>query len=80
MSVNRVPALRRPRLEDRLAPYLRDTSAPSRLLRIERALTPFPTMERILAPFMADAGRLGERGLGGSGAQERRPGAVRDDR
>ena len=72
ITVSRLPALRRPRLEDRLAPYLRDTSAPSRLLRIERALTPFPTMERILAPFMADAIRLVERVLGGAVSARRR--------
>ena len=47
IALSRIPALRRPRLDDRLAPYLRDTSAPSRLLRIERALTPFPTMEHM---------------------------------
>ena len=72
ITVSRLPALRRPRLEDRLAPYLRDTSAPSRLLRIERALTPFPTMERIVAPFMADAIRLVERVLGGAVSARRR--------
>lgn len=72
IAVSRIPALRRPRLEDRLAPYLRDTSAPSRLLRIERALTPFPTMERIVAPFMADAIRLVERVLGGAVSARRR--------
>lgn len=72
IAVSRIPALRRPRLEERLAPYLRDTSAPSRLLRIERALTPFPTMERILAPFMADAIRLVERVLGGAVSARRR--------
>lgn len=72
IAVSRIPALRRPRLEERLAPYLRDTSAPSRLLRIERALTPFPTMERIVAPFMADAIRLVERVLGGAVSAQRR--------
>src|SRR5215218_4361039 len=39
--VARVPAFRRPRLEDRLAPYLRDTPRPSRLLGTTRPLTPF---------------------------------------
>ena len=72
ITVSRLPALRRPRLEDRLGPYLRDTSAPSRLLRIERAITPFPTMERIMAPFMADAIRLVERVLGGAVSARRR--------
>lgn len=72
LAVSRVPAFRRPRLDDRLAPYLRDASAPSRLLRTERALTPFPTMERILEPFMADAVRLAERVLGGAASARHR--------
>lgn len=46
---------RRPRLDDRLAPYLRPaaSSAPPR--------SPFPTFERLLAPVMHDAVRLVER-------------------
>lgn len=72
LAVSRVPALRRPTLEDRLVPYLRDTSAPSRLLRTERALTPFPTLERILEPFLADAIRLVERVLGGAASARHR--------
>jgi tight adherence protein C len=66
LAVSRVPALRRPRLDDRLAPYLRDARTPSRLLATHRTLTPFPTLERILEPFMADAVRLVERVLGGA--------------
>jgi len=66
LAASRVPAMRRPQLDDRLAPYLRDTSAPSRLLRSQRALTPFPTLERIAAPFVTDAARLVERLLGGA--------------
>jgi tight adherence protein C len=41
-----LPVLRRPRLDDRLAPYLRDAARPSRLLASGRSLTPFPTLER----------------------------------
>ena len=55
LAVSRVPALRRPRLDDRLAPYLRDSARPSRLLTRERAVTPFPTLERIVGPFLVDA-------------------------
>src|SRR5688572_21621620 len=66
LALSRVPAFRRPTLDDRLAPYLRDAAQPSRLLRSERALTPFPTLERIAAPFMADAVRFLERVLGGA--------------
>lgn len=72
LSVSRVPALRRPRLDDRLAPYLRDASPPSRLLRTERSLTPFPTLERILAPVLTDAIRLVERVLGGAASARHR--------
>lgn len=68
----RVPALRRPRLDDRLAPYLRDASRPSRLLSGPRAFTPFPALERILAPFMARAVRALERILGGTSSVRRR--------
>ena len=61
LAVGRVPALRRPRLDDRLSPYLRDTSRPSRLLSRERSLTPFPTLERLVGPLLADASHLLER-------------------
>ena len=50
--------MRRPRLDDRLAPYLRDTPRSSRLLDQSRALTPFPTLERLLRPALADASRV----------------------
>jgi len=64
--VARVPAFRRPRLDDRLAPYLRDTPRPSRLLGTTRPLTPFPTLERIAAPVLRDAAGFVERLLGGA--------------
>lgn len=66
LAASRLPVLRRPRLDDRLAPYLRDAARPSRLLSSQRALTPFPTLERILGPFVVDASRLIDRVLGGS--------------
>jgi tight adherence protein C len=66
LAATRIPALRRPTLDDRLAPYLRDTARPSRLLASGRSLTPFPTLERILGPFVTDAARLLERVLGGA--------------
>lgn len=66
LALSRVPVWRRPSLDDRLAPYLRDSAAPSRLLRAERSLTPFPTLERIVGPVLGDAVRLLERVLGGS--------------
>jgi tight adherence protein C len=72
LAVARVPAFRRPTLDDRMAPYLRDTARPSRLLATQRALTPFPTLERIVAPFVGDASRLIERVLGGAASARHR--------
>lgn len=54
-------AARRPRLEDRVAPYLRLPAGSSSLLRRAPAQSPFPTVERLLAPAMHDAVRLVER-------------------
>src|SRR3954468_12056020 len=72
ISVSRLPVLRRPRLDDRLAPYLRDSAPPSRLLARDRTISPFPTLERLVAPLMADAVRGLERFLGGAGSFRRR--------
>ncbi len=68
----RLPLARRPRLEDRLAPYLRASVAPSRLLAVEQTWTPLPSLERILAPFLAEAVAVLERVLGGTTAIRRR--------
>jgi tight adherence protein C len=60
-------------LDDRLAPYLRDTARPSSLLARPSPLrTPFPVLERLLAPVMADAARAVERLMGGSGSVRQR--------
>ncbi len=67
-----MPMARRPSLDDRLAPYLRDTPRPSRLLRSTAALTPFPTLERLLRPVLGDAVRFVERWVGGIASVRRR--------
>jgi tight adherence protein C len=67
-----LPRNRRPSLEDRLAPYLRDAPKPSALLFRDAARTPFPTLERILRPVMADAVRVVDRAMGGAVATRRR--------
>lgn len=72
VAASRTPMMRRPTLDQRLAPYLRDSTPQSRLLRHERTLTPFPTLERIIAPLMADAIAMLERVLGGSTSGGRR--------
>lgn len=72
LAVSRVPRLRRASLQDRLEPYLRDAPRPSRLLLDQRALTPFPTMERLLRPVLGDLSSAIERWVGGSAGVRRR--------
>ncbi len=66
------PRNRRPGLEERLAPYLRDAPRRSSLLAFTPASTPFPTLERILRPVMGDTVRLLDRILGGAGNTRKR--------
>ena len=78
----RLPWLRRPGLDERLAPYLRDTSPPSRLLAGSFSGSRAGTraganagtqvLERLLAPVLADAVRWVERISGGSASVGRR--------
>lgn len=72
VAVASAPPLRRPRLDDRLAPYLRDSPQPSRLLADSRSLTPFPTAERLIGPVLRDLARFADRALGGSASVRRR--------
>ncbi|MDP9102341.1 MAG: type II secretion system F family protein [Actinomycetota bacterium] len=60
------PPARRTRLDGRLAPYLRDTPRPSRLLVSNSTLTPFPTLERLMRPVLADLMAAVERWVGGA--------------
>jgi tight adherence protein C len=69
----RLPLSRRPTLDDRLAPYLRDTPRPSSLFTRRSPLsTPFPVLERLLRPVIADAAGAVERVLGGAPSARRR--------
>ena len=72
LAASGLPAARRPTLDDRLAPYLRDAPRPSRLLSSSDALTPFPTLERLLRPVLGDAVRFVERWVGGLASVRRR--------
>jgi tight adherence protein C len=73
LVVLRVPWSRRATLDDRLAPYLKDTPRPSRLLARRTPLrTPFPVLERLLSPVMADAVGAVERTLGGATSARQR--------
>lgn len=64
-AATRVPAARRPTLDSRLAPYLRDAPRGSRLLELRQELTPFPTLERILRPILGDLVGAVDRWVGG---------------
>jgi tight adherence protein C len=72
LVMNRAPVLRQPSLDDRLAPYLRDAARPSRLLLVQRSVTPLTVVERVLAPVVGDAVRALERVLGGAASVRRR--------
>ncbi|GAC1329161.1 MAG: hypothetical protein NVSMB13_16630 [Mycobacteriales bacterium] len=72
LIVLNAPMLRRARLDDRLAPYLRDAPRPSRLLSLPPTVTPFATLERLLRPVLGDAARMLERYFGGSASIRRR--------
>lgn len=51
-------AARRIRFDDRVGPYLRAPRSASALLSGPEVQTPFPTLERLVAPVMADGVRL----------------------
>ena len=72
VSIAHSPPMRRPRLVDRLAPYLRDTARPSRLLDEPRPVTPFPALDRLLGPPLRDVARHVDRVLGGTASVRRR--------
>lgn len=75
LAVSRLPWLRRPVFDDRLAPYLRDAGPPSRLLGDPTSRTgqgPLAPLERLLAPVLADLARRIERLLGGTAGVRRR--------
>lgn len=67
-----VPAWRRPSLDARLAPHLREARRSSLLLEAPPALTPFPTVERLLVPVLRDVAARLERLLGGAASVRRR--------
>lgn len=71
LAVLASPPLRRISLSDRIAPYLRDEAAPSRLLAESRASGP-GVLGRLAAPLVADAVRLLDRVLGGRASVRRR--------
>ncbi len=72
LAMTRLPFTRRPRLVDRLAPYLRDAARPSRLLNEHAALTPFPTLERLARPLLTDLVAKLDSLVGGRASVQRR--------
>ncbi|GAC1610553.1 MAG: type II secretion system F family protein [Mycobacteriales bacterium] len=72
LTATGTPVTRRPSLDARLAPYLRDAPRPSRLLARTDTLTPFPTLERLLRPVLGDLTGVIDRWVGGVGGVRRR--------
>jgi tight adherence protein C len=69
----RLPWRRRPGLDERLAPYLKDAVPASRLLAVPVApRSPLGAIELLLAPVMTDAVRWVERIAGGAAGVRRR--------
>ena len=72
LAVAASPPVRRPRLHDRLAPYLDHTPRPSRLLQQPAAPAPFAGVDRLVGPLLKDAARWCDRVLGGTTSVRRR--------
>lgn len=71
VAVSRLPFLRRPTLDDRVAPYVRDVTGPA-WPQGDTALRPLPTLMRVFGPVVENAAaRLG-RLLGGATTVRRR--------
>lgn len=64
LFLRRLPAFRQPSLDDRLAPYVADTS-PRVRFGLDRTFTPFPTLERLLRPWLGSGAVRLEKILGG---------------
>lgn len=73
IAVRAAPPLRPIRLADRLAPYLGDVPAPSRLLaRASATSAPFVVVRRLFGPVIAEATGLLDRLVGGGASVRRR--------
>ncbi len=67
----RAPVFRRIDLDDRLAPYLRETARPSALLS-RTAITSSPSISRVLGPLARDSAKVVDKVLGGSASVRQR--------
>jgi tight adherence protein C len=73
IAIRGLPMLRPVRLADRMAPYLGDAPAPSRLLdRPAATSAPFAVARRLFGPALREAIGLVERAVGGSATVRRR--------
>jgi tight adherence protein C len=75
LAVLASPPMRRPTLSDRIAPYLVDTTVPSRLLSTGRP-GPGSTLSRLTAPLLRDAVRFLDRVVGGQASVRSRLAAL----
>ena len=73
ISWRALPVVRTVRLADRIAPYLGDAPAPSRLLaRPSATSAPFAVLRRLFGPLLRDAVGVVERVVGGAAPVRRR--------
>jgi len=79
LAVSYAPPFRSVRLVDRLAPYVHDTPAPSRLLGTATEPGLLTAIRRVFGPAVSDGARLVDRLLGGRAAVRRRLDALATD-
>lgn len=80
VTVRSAPPLRPVRLVDRLAPYLPDAPAPSKLLAVPGARSmPFVVAGRLFGPVLGELARWVDRTLGGAASVRRRLTGLRAD-
>jgi tight adherence protein C len=79
LAVSYAPPFRSVRLVDRLAPYVHDTPAPSRLLGTATQPGLLTAIRRVFGPVVADGARLVDRMVGGRAAVRRRLDALGSD-
>jgi tight adherence protein C len=79
LIISYAPPFRSVRLVDRLAPYVHDTPAPSRLLGTATQAGLLTAVRRVFGPVVGDSARLIDRMLGGRAAVRRRLDALATD-
>ena len=79
LAVRATPPMRQIGLQERMAPYLVDSPAASRLLALpDPTSAPFLVVRRLFGPLVADGVRLLDRVVGGSTSVRRRLGGLGD--